>query len=210
MTKVAVLDYGVGNVRSIMNALATLDCETSLTSDRDVIESSDKLIIPGVGAFAYCMVRLRASQLDLAIKAFAQSGKPLLGICVGMQMLFENSEEHGEHAGLGLLPGRVQRLPVAAGNDIRLPHIGWTQVEYARGRSHQSVFATLPADSNYYFVHSFACSPGEPDHCLAQTRYADVTFAAAVIKDNICGVQFHPERSGKAGLALLENFVSTQ
>ena len=204
--KIAVLNYGVGNLKSIVNALASLPCDVALTNDAGEITSSDKLVLPGVGAFAYCMEQLVANGLDSVVRQEAASHKPMLGICVGMQMLFDSSDEHGSHRGLGLIPGAVKKLPVQISNEVRLPHIGWNRVTYNRVVENK-VFAELPNEEEYYFVHSYACMPENSEHVLARASYADVDFTAAVLRKSICGVQYHPERSGPAGLALLNNFV---
>lgn len=207
MTRVAVLNYGVGNLKSMMNALTTLDCEAILSNDSAKIMAAEKIIIPGVGAFAYCMKKLRDAGLETTIKRAADAGKSVLGICVGMQMLFEASEEHGDHAGLGLIRGRVKRLPVHTNDDVRLPHIGWNFADY-QSHNNSGIFSSLPERENYYFVHSFACYPDNKSTTLATTCYAGTEFVSAVIVENLSGLQFHPERSGRAGLALLNNFVN--
>lgn len=207
MNKIAVLDYGVGNLKSIMNALAILPCDAQLTRDPEQILTCDKVILPGVGAFGHCMDRLCFYGLHQVIQSVVNEGKALLGICVGMQMLFESSEEHGFKKGLGLIEGAVKKLPVVIDQDCRLPHIGWNEVRYLH-REKQAVFSSLPQQENYYFVHSYACQPTNDKTILAKTHYADIDFAAAVIRDNICGLQYHPERSGKAGLELLNTFVA--
>ncbi|GAB1262025.1 imidazole glycerol phosphate synthase subunit HisH [Aurantivibrio plasticivorans] len=198
-SRVAVLNYGAGNVRSIMNALAVMNCDAVLSDKPEDIEASDKLIIPGVGAFAFCMSQLTENGLDVVIKQFAHSGKPILGICVGMQMLFDASEEYGEHPGLGLLPGRVKRLPIETNDAIRLPHIGWNNVEFSE--------KDVSTCAEFYFVHSFSCFPDKSGDVYGASEYAGVTFTSAVKRNNICGVQFHPERSGTAGIEFLTDFV---
>lgn len=208
MKRIAILDYGVGNVRSLTNALNTLQCEAVLSNDTDTVLASDKLIIPGVGAFAYCMEQVQVLNLQQLIYRFADSGKPLLGICVGMQLLFSESEEHQLTVGLNLIPGRVKKLPVQVNEEVRLPHIGWNQVTFVADADTGAPYAGFPDKDNFYFVHSFACCPAAREHVLANSHYAGIEFVSAAARDNVVGVQFHPERSGNAGLRFLDNFVS--
>ncbi len=207
MSSVAIVDYGVGNVTSIMNALRYCGYDSVLTNNADVIGDSDKIILPGVGAFAFCMQRLAETGLDDVIKTCVDRGKSLLGICVGMQVLFDEGHEHGVHQGLGIFPGAVKKLSCIDNSSERLPNIGWHAVEYRREGSKQSVFEQLPKDDNYYFVHSYACEPGDENMCVARSYYAGKEFTAAVARDNVFAVQFHPERSGPAGLKFLQQFI---
>lgn len=207
MKRVAVVDYGVGNVTSIMNALDYCGYDSVLTQDAKTIESSDKIILPGVGAFAYCMQRLIDTGLDGVITSCVDKGKSLLGICVGMQVLFDESHEHGVHKGLGVFPGKVKKLQNNQHNPERLPNIGWNHVGFCGDAQRQSVFSTLPSDDSYYFVHSYACEPSDQSNCIARSNYGGNQFTAAVAKDNVVAVQFHPERSGPVGLNFLQQFI---
>lgn len=207
MNRVAVVDYGVGNVTSIMNALDYCGYASVLTQDVATIENSDKIILPGVGAFSYCMQRLVDTGLDKVITSCVDSGKSLLGICVGMQVLFDESHEHGVHKGLGVFPGTVKKLPNNQISPERLPNIGWNHVGFCGSAKTQSVFSTLPSDDSYYFVHSYACEPVDQMDCVARSHYAGKEFTAAVARDNVLAVQFHPERSGPVGLEFLQQFI---
>ena len=194
--RVAILDYGMGNLRSVAKAVERSGGEPAVTADSAEASGADAMVVPGVGAFAACMAGLRETGLDAAIERFAGSGRPLLGVCLGMQVLFERSEE-GDASGLGILRGDVVRLP----GDVKVPHMGWNDVEWtgmhplAHGRD----------GGQFYFVHSYACLPGE-DISVGETEYG-IRFAAAVGRDNLFGTQFHPEKSGDAGVEIYRNLV---
>lgn len=199
---VAVLDYGMGNRRSVQKALERVGAHVALTADPAVLRAAEGIVVPGVGAFPLAMRRLRAAQLDEVIVQRAQTGVPLLGICLGMQLLFERSEEIEPTAGLGLLRGEVRRLNAGS---LRVPHIGWTEVRFER--RHQ-LFAGLAQHGRpFYHVHSYVAHPDDPADVLASARYGE-RFVTAVARANIIGVQFHPEKSSRDGLALLSNFVA--
>lgn len=195
---IAIIDYGMGNLHSVSKAVERLGYETVTTSDPEQIMSADGAILPGVGAFGDAMQFLQETGLDEVTKRFAASGKPLLGICLGMQLLFSSSEEHGEHEGLGLLPGRVIRLE----GDIKIPHMGWNRLRF---HQESPLFAGL-AEGHAYFVHSFHALPEHQTDLLASTDYAG-PVTAIVGRDNVYGAQFHPEKSGALGMQLLENFL---
>ena len=206
MRKIAILNYGIGNVKSIYNALIQINAQPVLTDKEDEIRAADGVILPGVGAFAKGMENLKAHLLEGPINAFVRTGKPFLGICLGMQMLLDESEEFGITPGLGLVKGKVMRLNV---EHARLPHIGWSKAEQPAGRSWaKTIFQDIDPRSNLYFVHSFAAFPENPDDVLARTTYDGNTFCSAVGKDNVYGVQFHPEKSANIGLKILENFIN--
>lgn len=198
---IAIVDYGAGNLRSVELGLARTGTETVVTRDAAVMAAADGLVLPGVGAFADAMQALRASGVIPALHAFAESGKPLLGICLGMQALFDGSEEGPGVAGLGLIPGMVRRLPDCG---LKIPHMGWNTLEAAKP---SPLWANLPAGPYVYFVHSFACAAEDPGDVLATTDYG-VRFHAAVQRENVIGMQFHPEKSGRVGQQLLQNFVA--
>ena len=205
MKTIAILDYGIGNRRSVSSAVSILGARPSLVKDRRELEKSDGLIIPGVGAFPQCMAALEAADLPKLVKDYIRLGRPVLGICVGMQMLFDRGTEYGLTDGLGIIPGQVDRLAVdlAAG---RLPHIAWTQIE--RQPQERSMFAGIPASARFYFVHSFAPVDVPAEFVSAMATYRGLSFVAAVQKENVWGTQFHPEKSGPRGLELLANFVN--
>jgi glutamine amidotransferase len=211
---IALIDYGAGNVRSVHKALKTVGADVRLARDPGTIPDADKLVLPGVGAFGDCMAGLhRAGLVDALIQAVAQ-GKPLLGICVGMQVLFEEGEEMGRHAGLGLLPGRVIRFSFPAspppclreglgeGSPLKIPHTGWNQIEPVLP---SPLLHDLPPGAWAYFNHAYFCQ-ASPAHVLAVTDYGG-PFPSVVGLGHITGIQFHPEKSQHVGLHILRNFV---
>jgi glutamine amidotransferase len=198
MKKTAIIDYGLGNLRSVIRGLERAGANAYITCDREEIASADSLVLPGVGAFREGMDQL--GPLRDTVVAAARD-VPLLGICLGMQMLMETSEEHGIHQGLGLVPGSVKRFPHGSG--LKVPHMGWNSLTIEKTDS--PLFAGLPQDTYVYFVHSFYADTA-PEYTLTTTQYI-CPFASTVANGNAFGVQFHPEKSGAAGLALLRNFV---
>jgi glutamine amidotransferase len=210
---IAVVDYGMGNVLSVCRALEKCGATVNLTLDPDAIARTERLVLPGVGAFADCMAALEQRGLIDPIRTFVATGRPFLGICVGMQILLDIGEEFGEHRGLGLIRGRVVKIETASsdGSTRKIPHIGWTPIAPPAaddGRWAASMFGETPVQTPFYFVHSFTARPSDPSDVLADADYAGTTVTAAVMRDNITGVQFHPEKSGAAGLAALHRFVS--
>lgn len=196
---IAIIDYGVGNLRSVEKAFTSQDIEAVVTSDEKILRSADKLVLPGVGAFKACMDGLKARGFDELVLDAAKAGKPIIGLCVGLQMMFEEGHEFGVHKGLGLMPGRVVKFP----EKLRVPHIGWNQVEFKRDHK---VFTDLPSQTFFYFVHSFYVESADPNCVLGETDYG-MRYASICGRDNIVGVQFHPEKSQTAGLKLLKNFA---
>ena len=197
-----IVDYGVGNLFSLKSSFAFLDEPVRVSSDPDEIYKADRVILPGVGAFADAAARLRAGGLDEAVKSVAKKGTPLLGICLGMQLLFDASEEYGYHAGLGLLPGCVRRIPVPD-ESYKIPQIGWNSLHIER---EHPLFANTNEGDFVYFVHSFHAEDcGEA--LLATTDYG-TTVTAAAARDNVCATQFHPEKSGEVGLSILRAFCA--
>jgi glutamine amidotransferase len=193
---IAIVDYGVGNVRSVERALAQVGAEAKLTSDQDELERADGLVLPGVGAFAPALEKLSNNGLGRRIVELAKNGKPLLGVCLGYQLLFEESTEHGRHEGLGLLPGKV----VEVKDSPRLPVIGWCRL----AKSDEAVLLQGIKDRSYfYFVHSF--TPESSDSAIAWSEFSP---AAAAARANVMGTQFHPEKSGPDGLRIYKNFVA--
>ena len=195
--RVAILDYGMGNIRSVSKAVDRAGGRPLVTSDPGEASAAAAMVVPGVGAFGACMEGLRERGLDRAVLEFAEGGRPLLGVCLGMQVLFERSEE-GDATGLGILRGGVVRLP----SDVKVPHMGWNEVEWT---SRPPLVEGLDGGVRFYFVHSYACMPEEPV-TVGETEHG-VRFAAAVARDNLFGTQFHPEKSGDAGLRIYENLV---
>lgn len=206
MKRVAILDYGIGNVRSIANAIEKVNAKPLITDVSKTIMDADAVILPGVGAFGAGMKNLDTHELYDPIKSFIKTGKPFLGICLGMQMLLEESEEFGTTEGLGLIEGQVVKLTT---RNNRLPHVSWNEISPGGSGSWQNtIFAGLNTGENVYFVHSFAAKPKHPSNCLAMTSYDGFSFCSAIVRDNVYGVQFHPEKSGKIGLRILENFIN--
>ncbi|WP_282938901.1 imidazole glycerol phosphate synthase subunit HisH [Paenibacillus sp. RC67] len=195
---IAIIDYGMGNLHSVSKAVERLGYEAVITSDEQQIMAADGAILPGVGAFGDAMEHLRESQLDGTVKRFAETGKPLLGICLGMQLLFSRSEEHGSHEGLNLLPGSVVRFQ----GSYKVPHMGWNRLQFVQ----QSPLFKGIEEGHVYFVHSFHVQPEQSSDLLATTDYYQ-QVTAIVGRNQVYGMQFHPEKSGSIGMRLLGNFL---
>lgn len=209
---VTVIDYGIGNLLNVVRALQHEGAEVTVVEQAGQVEQlPERLVLPGVGAFADGMRELAQRGFDELVKRFADTGRPLLGICVGAQMLFDAGEEFGSHPGLGLIPGRVQPVPAfdSAGVAHRIPHIGWSPLEMppARASWEGTILSRVKPGEPMYFVHSFAPVPALEQHRLADTSYGGVRVCAAVARDQIFGCQFHPERSAEHGLAVLAAFL---
>ncbi|MBI3910370.1 MAG: imidazole glycerol phosphate synthase subunit HisH [Armatimonadetes bacterium] len=208
---IAIVDYGMGNLRSVEKALAYLGHAARVTSDPDVVVAAERVVLPGVGAFGAAMQRLSAARdggpaLQQAVLDVARSGRPFLGICLGMQLLFTESEEMGHHPGLGLIPGRVRRFDFtgrADGTSLKIPHMGWNSLSLRR---EVPLFRGLEDGVMVYFVHSYYCLPESPD-VVAATADHGGPFCVALWRDNLFATQFHPEKSGAAGLRMLDNFA---
>ncbi|MCX7968166.1 MAG: imidazole glycerol phosphate synthase subunit HisH [Armatimonadetes bacterium] len=198
---VTVIDYGVGNLRSVTKALEFIGCQVTLTSDPDKVSQASKLVLPGVGAFGAGMANLRQLGLVEAICDAVRRGVPLLGICLGLQLLFDESEEMGSHEGLKLVRGKVVRFPERG--DICVPHMGWNAL---RINKPEPLFKGVPDGAMVYFVHSYFPVPDDTSVVAATTEHG-VEFVSAISIDNIFGTQFHPEKSSKVGLQILRNFV---
>lgn len=197
---IAIIDYGMGNLHSVSKAVERLGYEAVVTGDAEQILAAEGAILPGVGAFGDAMEQLRESGLSDVVLRYAESGKPLLGICLGMQLLFASSEEHGHHEGLGLLPGSVVRFR----GDYKVPHMGWNKLSYKQSES--PIFAGIE-EGHVYFVHSYHAKPERESDLLAVTDYYQ-PVTAIVGRDNVYGMQFHPEKSGDIGMQLLKNFLA--
>lgn len=213
MTEIGIIDYGCGNIFSLQRAFAHLGHKVQLVKSQEQIESSDKLILPGVGAFASVVQKINDSGLKTAIVAAVKKRKPLLGICVGMQVLFESSTEFGKANGLCLLNGKVERLPGIStqGSQNRIPHIGWAELDaflQQEGKNNlETLIAPISDYQSYYFVHSFCAVPQDPKVSVATIEFGGHRIVAAVAKDMLFGTQFHPEKSGQAGLTVLDKFA---
>jgi glutamine amidotransferase len=199
LARVAIIDYGVGNLRSVEKAFEAGGVETVVSSDERVLRSAERLVLPGVGAFGACMRALVERGFERLVRERVNEGTPLLGVCVGMQMLFDESEEFGVTAGLGLLRGRVRRFDAG----LRVPHVGWNQVEW---RKPHPLAEGIEDKTFFYFVHSYFCDAEDEEVAVGVTEYG-LSYASVVARANVCGVQFHPEKSQAAGLRLLKNFA---
>jgi imidazole glycerol-phosphate synthase subunit HisH len=201
VTTIAVIDYGMGNRRSVQKALEHVGASAAITSDHELIRAADGVVVPGVGAFPLAMRNLTAAGLDELIRSAAADGRPVLGICLGMQVLFERSQEMGQTFGLGLLPGEITRLDAGG---LRIPHIGWNEVTFDRACA---LTEGLPdGGAPFYHVHSYAVRPANVEDVVGTTEYGE-RFATFVAREHVYGVQFHPEKSSTDGLALLRNFT---
>ncbi|HRK17682.1 MAG TPA: imidazole glycerol phosphate synthase subunit HisH [Hyphomicrobiaceae bacterium] len=211
--KTHVVDYGRGNIASVCRGVEQSGGEVVLTTRASDLAKAERVILPGVGAFGDCMSQLEALGFVDAVKGFAATGRPLFGICVGMQVLHSIGEEFGRHAGIGFIPGTVSAIPktTADGQPHKTPHIGWTPLEYPAGKGHErwkgTILEDVEAGTSVYFVHSFTAAPETAAHRLADCHYNGRLISAAVQRDNITGVQFHPEKSGAAGLKIIERFL---
>lgn len=200
---IAIIDYGVGNLFSLKSSFAAIGEEAVVTRDRAQIERADRILLPGVGAFGDAAERLQTTGMRDVILEEAAKGKPLLGICLGMQLLFERSFEYGEHEGLGLIPGEVREIRTTVPETYLVPHMGWNALHFPEGRK-SPIFRDVKEGEHVYFVHSFAGYDCK-ESCIATTDYgADLT--AAVQNGNVYGTQFHPEKSGETGLKILKAF----
>ena len=205
---IALIDYGMGNLHSVAKALERVGGnDIRLIRTPEDMADASRIVLPGVGAFRDCIGALKKTGLDTAIRENIESGTPYLGICLGMQVLMDVSLEFGRHRGLGLIPGAVRRFPEThPERGFKIPHMGWNDVLMSSERRPHPVLTPL-AGQQVYYVHSYYCAPENPAHLLAACSYGDYPFAAAIGRDNMVGVQFHPEKSQRAGLALLEAFV---
>jgi len=197
---IAIVDYGMGNLRSVQRAFEYVGAEAIVTAHRETIESASAVVLPGVGAFGKAMSNLEQEGLTDVIRQVIAQGRPFLGICLGLQLLFEDSEEMGQHKGLGILGGKVRRFEV----NLKVPQIGWNQIHIQRA----SPLLEGVADGSYaYFVHSYYVVPADPDIVLATTDY-EIDYASIIGQDNAFGIQFHPEKSQSVGLRILRNFTA--
>jgi glutamine amidotransferase len=203
--KVTIIDYGAGNLHSAANAFLRLDAEVELVEDAPSVDRASCLVLPGVGAFGEGMAGLHRRGLVEPLRAYAASGRPLLGICLGAQLLMEESEEFGRNEGLGIVPGAVRLLPR---DGVKVPHVGWCQIFPASENAWSgTLLAATPPQTWAYFVHSYQCVPSDPQFSCALGNYGAHTITAAVRRDAVVGVQFHPEKSGAFGLSMLRTLL---
>lgn len=201
---IAIIDYGVGNLFSLSSSFKSIGADTVVTGDPEIIRKAEKLILPGVGAFRDAAEKLRKSGLDKVIIEETAKGKPLLGICLGMQMLFEKSFEYGEYEGLGLIPGSVVPMKGVVPDELKVPHIGWNGLVFPEEKPKSKIFKYLNEGDHMYFVHSYYATDCD-EFVSSKTEYGALLTASAE-KDNVYGVQFHPEKSGEKGLSILKAF----
>ncbi len=201
----AIIDYGVGNLFSLKSSMAAIGAEAVVTRDPAVIAAADHLILPGVGAFGDAAEKLKSAGMFSLVQEEAKKGKPMLGICLGMQLLFDRSSEYGVHEGLGLVPGEVREIEGVIPANLDIPHMGWNALHFLK---ESPLFEGLQEGAHVYFVHSYAAFDCDA-HLLATAEYG-VPLTAAVQNGNVFGTQFHPEKSGETGLRILKNFTSLQ
>ena len=202
---IAIIDYGVGNLFSLCSSLKIIGEDAVITSDENVIKSADKLILPGVGAFGDAMEKLSESGLDKVILSQAKSGKDIMGICLGMQLLFEKSFEYGEHKGLGLIKGNVVPIEDYIPNNLKIPHIGWNALHF---KNNSKIYKYINENDCVYFVHSFYAA--DCDESVTATAEYGKELTSSVQKGNVYGCQFHPEKSGNVGLKILKAFCEKE
>lgn len=208
MRHVVIVDYEMGNLRSVQKALERVGAEGHITQDPAEVMRADKLVLPGVGAFADAMAALRRRGLNEAVTEFVRGGRPFLGICLGLQLLFDEGFEDGRHKGLGIVAGRCVAFPGglngADGSPLKIPHMGWNSLEIVR---RSPILGRVPEGAEVYFVHSYAVEPEDEDIVSTRTEYG-AAFVSSVWRDNIMATQFHPEKSQQVGLRMLENFTN--
>ncbi|MBQ3100364.1 MAG: imidazole glycerol phosphate synthase subunit HisH [Clostridia bacterium] len=202
---IAIVDYGVGNLFSLTSSFKAIGIEAVATGDEKIIKNAEKIILPGVGAFSDAAAKLRQSGLDELVCERAKAGVPMLGICLGMQLLFEKSYEYGEHEGLGLIPGAVIPMKGKIADDLKIPHIGWNPLSFPKNREKSVLYRDLNEGDCVYFVHSYYAS-GCDEYVTATAEYG-IPITASVERGNVYGAQFHPEKSGKTGLSILKAFA---
>jgi glutamine amidotransferase len=200
MKKIVIIDYGVGNFRNVQKAFQAVGADAEISDSVAAVESAPALALPGVGAFGDAIDNLRQRNLDRPVLDAVKAGKPLIGICVGLQLLFDESEEMGHHIGLGILPGKIVRFS----ENLTVPHMGWNQIEPARDHP---LLTEIRHGDFAYFAHSYYAVPQNPDDIVACTNYGQ-SYPSVVGRDNVCAIQFHPEKSQHIGLKILENFVA--
>ncbi|MCB1302842.1 MAG: imidazole glycerol phosphate synthase subunit HisH [Leptospiraceae bacterium] len=206
--EIAVIDYGLGNTWSILNALKEVGAQACLSADPETLHRVDGIILPGVGTYPQGMQKLSEAALTDLVRSIANSGKPLLGICLGMQLLFDEGYEFGTTAGLGLIAGTVQKLELVE-KSAKLPHVGWTPIDMSTGSTEtRHLLMDVPDRTDMYFVHSFAAQPSDANTIIARAEYGGTHYCCMVQRSNIIGTQFHPEKSGPFGLQIFRNFVN--
>ena len=209
--RVQIIDYRLGNLFSIQQACEQVGIEAFVSDEKETFSKVDGLILPGVGAFGDAMASLRSLGLVEPVQEAASKGKPLLGICLGMQLLFERSEEFGEHEGLGLLAGEIRRIPEQSSGErkLRVPNVGWNRVAFSHREECQELRASIPSQSYMYFVHSYYAEPTDSGDVFTTTKYGEFRYCSGVLRGTILGMQFHPEKSSVLGLQFYKNWAQT-
>ena len=211
MKKITIIDYGLGNIKSVQRAFEISGSEILVTSNYKDLIQSEKLLLPGVGTFSDGMKGLNELDLVKPITDFVSSGKPILGICLGMQLMFEKGEEFGNHSGLGFVEGQVTAIPIKASNETeirKVPHVGWNRLNISSHEDKFTVLNGIESKDYFYFIHSYMGVLSDKDNLLASCNYEGIEFVAGINKDNITGLQFHPEKSGEKGLKIIKNFIN--
>ena len=204
---ITIVDYGMGNIKSIQKGFEKVGAKVLVSADPDEIRNAERVVIPGVGAFKIGMKVLLEKKIDSSLKDFVKKGNPLLGICLGMQMMMRSSEEQGLTSGLGLINGNVIRIPEGSGKEKnKIPHIGWNKI-YQENNLQESILKDVKEKDFFYFVHSFMCQIKNKKNILASSKYNDCIITAAIQYENLIGLQFHPEKSSNIGLTILRNFL---
>ena len=200
---IVIVDYGMGNLKSVQNAFAKVGYKTVITDNPNLIKKAGAIVLPGVGAFRDAIKSLRAKKIDEELIEAVKEGKPFLGICLGMQLLFTFSEEGGRFKGLDIIPGRVKRFPSL----VKCPHLGWNKIKFVHNSNYNMnpIFRDIPDESYFYFVHSYYCEPDNQEVVCSTTDYG-LVFPSSIWEENLFGVQFHPEKSSTLGLKILKNF----
>lgn len=204
---IAIIDYGIGNIKSIRNAIESQKAKVLLTRERESILQADGLVLPGVGAFSHGMDNLNKYGLVDIIKDYVKTGKPFLGICLGMQMLLEESEEFAYSKGLGLIKGKVVKFPLKQSTNLKLPHISWNSIKPKKIKWENTILDNIKVGTDMYFVHTFIAQPSDDYEILSVTKYYNHEFCSSLKKGNIYGCQFHPEKSSEKGLSTIKNFI---
>lgn len=209
MTAIAIVDYGIGNIKSLHNALQQFTDDVFMADNVDKLIKADGVVLPGVGAFGHAMSKLKSYRMDRALVDYADTQKPLLGICLGMQLLFSSSHEFGHTNGLNLIAGEVKKLNTHSSEKVKLPHIAWNELEYDDANNHNPLLSGIEGNNSMYFVHSYHAVPENKGAVSTTTNYADINFCSTVRHNNIYGCQYHPEKSGINGLKIINNFVNS-
>jgi len=205
---ITIIDYNCGNIFSLIRILEKLNIKYNVSNDPKIISNSDKLILPGVGSFSVGIDNLKKKNIDESIKKFVEKGNWILGICLGMQLLVSNSEEFGDNDGLDLIKGEVKKLKSTNKKRYKIPHVGWNSINFKQNTYSDNFLKNVKNYSNFYFTHSFAVKTKLKDNTLAETIYSENSFSSIISKENILGVQFHPEKSGIVGEKMIRNFLN--